>query len=110
MRSRACLQLHQEKECLQAKVSTLLSPYIIASFSLSSQMSNRESILYICVLFPCARMPNGGEYLFQSKDDEEMNIWINKINTTTKYASTSSLSGKGAQGESQTMPAPDTGE
>ena len=55
-------------------------------------------------------MPNGGEYLFQSKDDEEMNIWINKINTTTKYASTSSLSGKGAQGESQTMPAPDTGE
>ena len=56
------------------------------------------------------RMPNGGEYLFLAKDDEEMNIWINKINTTTKYASTSSLSGKGAQGESQTMPAPDTGE
>ena len=56
------------------------------------------------------RMPNGGEYLFQAKDDEEMNIWINKINTTTKYASTSSLSGKGAQGESQTMPAPDSGE
>jgi spectrin beta len=54
-------------------------------------------------------MPNGGEYLFQAKDDEEMNIWINKINTTTKYASASSLSGKGAQGESQTMPAPDTG-
>ena len=55
-------------------------------------------------------MPNGGEYLFMAKDDEEMNIWINKINTTTKYASTSSLSGKGAQGESQTMPAPDTGK
>jgi spectrin beta len=54
-------------------------------------------------------MPNGGEYLFQAKDDEEMNIWINKINTTTKYASASSLSGKGAQGESQTMPAPGTG-
>ena len=56
-------------------------------------------------------MPNGGEYLFQAKDDEEMNIWINKINTintTTKHALASSITGEGVHGESQTMPAPDT--
>merc|ERR1719402_409127 len=29
------------------------------------------------------RLPNGGEYLFQARDDDDMNTWIRSINALT---------------------------
>merc|ERR1719391_525107 len=43
------------------------------------------------------RLPNGGDYLFHCLDDDEMNMWINAIN--------SRASGDSGPGKSQTLPA-----
>ena len=44
------------------------------------------------------RLSNGGEYLFQCKDNDEMNQWVAAVN--------SAVGGEaGAAGTSQTMPA-----
>lgn len=45
------------------------------------------------------KLANGGEYLFQCRDEEEMNTWITKVNSVTGAESSSSA------GKAQTMPA-----
>ena len=45
------------------------------------------------------KLPNGAEYLFQAKEDEEMNLWINKIQSSTETEASPGPS------RSQTMPA-----
>ena len=46
------------------------------------------------------KLPNGAEYLFQAKEDEEMNVWINKIQSAISDTETSP-----GPSRSQTMPA-----
>jgi spectrin beta len=46
------------------------------------------------------KLQNGAEYLFQAKEDEEMNLWINKIQSTISDIETSP-----GPSRSQTMPA-----
>lgn len=43
---------------------------------------------------------NGGEYLFQGKDDEEMSQWVDSINATSAEGE-----GGAAGGKAQTLPA-----
>jgi len=51
------------------------------------------------------KLPNGGEYLFQAKEDEEMNLWISKIQSTISDIETSP-----GPSRSQTMPAKGEGD
>ena len=46
------------------------------------------------------RLSNGGEYLFQAKDDEEMNGWVSKLQASTTVATESAGTSR-----AQTMPA-----
>ena len=48
------------------------------------------------------RLSNGGEYLFQAKDDDELNQWVASINDSSGASGSS-----GAAGTSKTLP---TGE
>jgi spectrin beta len=48
------------------------------------------------------RLSNGGEYLFQAKDDEEMNGWVTKLQASTTAAVESASAGSS---RAQTMPA-----
>ena len=47
-------------------------------------------------------MANGGDYLFQAQDDDEMNQWVSSINAVTEAAGAS-----GTQ-RAQTLPAGQT--
>jgi spectrin beta len=58
-------------------------------------------IIYLCFfLYFFFRLSNGGEYLFQAKDDEEMNGWVSKLQTSTSAAAESAGTSR-----AQTMPA-----
>ncbi|XP_054154264.1 spectrin beta chain-like isoform X2 [Oppia nitens] len=46
------------------------------------------------------KLPNGAEYLFQAKEDDEMNLWINRIQSAITETETSP-----GPSRSQTMPA-----
>ncbi|XP_032787859.2 spectrin beta chain isoform X5 [Daphnia magna] len=48
------------------------------------------------------KLANGGEYLFQAKDDEEMNGWVTKLQASTNAAVESASAGSS---RAQTMPA-----
>ena len=39
--------------------------------------------LNVLPFFVARRLSNGGEYLFQAKDDEEMNLWVGKLQSLT---------------------------
>ena len=56
-------------------------------------------------VFLIDRLANGGEYLFQAKDDEEMNVWVAKLQASTTAAVESAGSSR-----AQTMPAQATKE
>ena len=51
------------------------------------------------------RLGNGGEYLFQAKDDDELGQWVSSINQNT-----GSGEAAGGAAKSQTMPASQQGE
>ena len=43
------------------------------------------------------RLANGGDYLFQAQDDEQMNLWVNSINQQAQVH-------EEGPGKSQTLP------
>ena len=45
------------------------------------------------------KLSNGGQYLFRAKDNEEMNLWINRTQ--------SALGGQPAEKSSKSLPPPD---
>ena len=45
----------------------------------------------------CYRLQNGGDYLFQANDDEQMNLWVESINRQVQTP-------EEAAGKSQTLP------
>jgi len=53
------------------------------------------------------KLSNGGEYLFQAKDDEEMNVWVGKLQACATVAAAESSTGPS---RAQTMPAQATKE
>lgn len=44
------------------------------------------------------RLENGGDYLFQALDDEQMNLWVDNINRQAQGQE------EAGQGKSQTLP------
>ena len=44
------------------------------------------------------RLENGGDYLFQASDDDQMNLWVDSINRKSQGGEES------GQGKSQTLP------
>ena len=50
--------------------------------------------------FHSLRLGNGGEYLFQAKDDDELGQWVSSINQNTGEGGAA-----GGAAKSQTMPA-----
>lgn len=53
-----------------------------------------------------SRLSNGGEYLFQTKDDEEMNGWVSKLQACAAAAESASAAAAAASSRAQTMPVP----
>lgn len=49
------------------------------------------------------RLPNGGEFMFRAKDDNEMNLWIDSLRTVTGDQPESS--GLSQSSRAQTLPA-----
>ena len=53
------------------------------------------------------RLANGGDYLFQAADEEELTQWVNSIN---QMAAAAQAEAEGEAGKAHTMPAGALGE
>lgn len=91
-RRRSGRRLHQEETRFPSQVRNNCWTRVVSS-------------LLTFILNDSFRLANGGEYLFQAKDDEEMNVWVNKLQASTTAAVESAGSSR-----AQTMPAQATKE
>ncbi len=60
--------------------------------------------------FAISRLSNGGEYLFQSHDENEMQAWVNAINAAAGAAAAAAAPEGAEGGRAQTLPATGSGE
>ena len=107
--------LHQEETRVQAEVSCCdhsgLNNYSFAFINARNNVRNRGApgrVLHcyspfanICLNADfCYRLENGGDYLFQASDDEQMSLWVDSIN---RQSAGQEEAGARA-GKSQTLP------